>query len=356
MFCDNCGFKCDDSMDHCPSCGKKLKEKEIAYCRKCGYKIDSSMTRCPICNTQYAPEKKFEKIDETRMSELRDASGFINLKTKWWHHLLIACGGYLLMEVLFSLIGSFIIGYYQGKGTDFSCMVDETCPLETQLLYTKISATTQIISELIIIGIVMLCFMKMLKVFFKEFKDKKTWAWIGFGLIMLYAGNIIYNIFLNLIKFPQADSTNQVGVNEIIRSNPLFGFLFVVIAAPIFEEIIFRFGLFRCFTNKGKKWEIAGIILTTLIFGGVHMIATLQTAFADMNNIDTHLLFVDFVGSFPIYLIGAFALTFTYYMSKNLLASIGAHMAVNAISFFAIISLPQVEECIRQFIQLITRL
>ena len=41
---------------------------------------------------------------------------------------------------------------------------------------------------------------------------------------------------------------------------------FVVIAAPLFEEIIFRFGVFRCFVAKdNKKTGIIGLIVTTIL-------------------------------------------------------------------------------------------
>ena len=66
------------------------------------------------------------------------------------------------------------------------------------------------------------------------------------------------------------------------------------------------------------------------------MIATVEAVFADINNPNWELLKSDLL-SLPSYLIGAFCLTFVYYKSKNLLASMMVHMAWNFLAFIAIV-------------------
>ena len=151
----------------------------------------------------------------------------------------------------------------------------------------------------------------------------------------MYGLTLVYSILLEVFKLTST-STNQDAVNNIIVENPILGFLFVVVAAPLFEEIIFRFGVFRAFTNKSKKTEIIGLVVTTLLFAFVHMTATFEMTFADPSNPDGELLKSDML-SLPSYLIGAFSLTFAYYKSKNLITPMLMHMAWNLIGFIGII-------------------
>ena len=330
------------------------------FCKKCGFKLKEEDTKCPFCNHEVGKEivkakietvkeqKKvvyqeyqniFEKADETKCSNIRQSNGYVKLKTSWWHHALIAAGGYLLMNVLYTILSIVVIAFYQASGYDFSCMVEgyDACPTEVAAAYIKASAVSQLISELIIVAVVALIFIKFIKHFFKEFKDKKTWKWFGLSFAMMFGSNYVYSIILTILSAfginPEVNA-NQSAVNDIIFGSPLLGFVFVVIAAPLFEEIIFRFGVFRCFVAKdNKKAGIIGLIVTTILFAGVHMVSTFTSA-VTAEGINWALIGNDML-SLPTYLIGAFFLTFGYYKSKNFLTPILMHMAWNLISFVA---------------------
>ena len=120
----------------------------------------------------------------------------------------------------------------------------------------------------------------------------------------------------------------------MIFGMPLLGFLFVVVAAPLFEELIFRFGIFRTFTFKNKKLEIIGFIVAMFLFGAIHMVATFESVFATATP-NWDLLKSDLL-TLPVYLCGGFCLTLAYFKSKNLITSMLAHMTLNLISFIAI--------------------
>lgn len=337
------------------------------YCKKCGYKLEEDAKVCPFCNHKVNEEiirheeKKiveetvvenadnglvnYEKIDnEAAMSNIRTPLGYVNLKTKFWHHVLIACGGYLLMNIIFSVVGSALLASYMNKGYTFDCIMNATtssamyaCPIEELGPYLLVSSIGQVVGEIGLALIVLFIFIKYVKTFVLEAKDKKTWKWFGTGLAIMYGGNYAYNIILTLLQL-NSTSSNQDAVNEMIFNNPVLGFLFVVVAAPIFEEIIFRFGVFRAFTGKGKKLEIVGIVVTTILFAGIHMVSTFEEAFAVPGEVNYELLKSDLL-SLPIYLIGAFGLTFAYYKSKNFMTPVAIHMTYNCISFIAIMSL-----------------
>ena len=341
------------------------------YCKKCGYKLNESDSRCPFCNhpvneeietvvfsikkaNNVEAQKEVVKEEEPVVEDVRkqeyvnvsapkmtymkrNVLGYLNIKTNFIHHILIASIGYLAMYVVLILAARIMVSIYTSQGIDFSCLYDESLPactpdvMEANL---KISVISQIIAEFTIIGVVALIFIKYIKPLFSELKQGNTWKWIGIGFALMYGLTLVYSILLEVFKLTST-STNQDAVNNIIVENPILGFLFVVVAAPLFEEIIFRLGVFRAFTNKNKKTEIIGLVVTTLLFAFVHMTATFEMTFADPSNPDWELFKSDML-SLPSYLIGAFSLTFAYYKSKNLITPMLMHMAWNFMAFISI--------------------
>ena len=193
----------------------------------------------------------------------------MKIGTKWLHHALIACIGYFAMYILIMIISSFMISGYASQGIDFTCIIEnenfvEACPADVVNAYMMASSVSQLVGEFAVIAIVIIIFAKYLKPMFKHFIENKCYIWYLIGIGILYGGNIIYSIILDILQL-NSTSSNQDGVNEIIFNAPFVGFLFVVIAAPLFEEIIFRFGVFRAFTHGSKKKAIIGLVLTTLI-------------------------------------------------------------------------------------------
>lgn len=335
------------------------------YCKKCGYQLENNAKECPFCHelvNQQVEYPEYQKLDKEEKISYRDKLGYVNLKINGWIHAIIGCVGYALMNILFSFVGAALVASLKNQGIDFSCAMGKegisACPLEVQVAYTKAAATGQVICELLVVGIVALIFMRFLKYFFKEFKDKKTFKWFGIGFGLMYGANIAYNILLQILNVTSS-STNQDAVNEVVLQNPLLGFLFVVVAAPLFEEVVFRLGIFRAFTKRGKKLEVAGVVVTTLAFALIHMVASVEAVFADPANPDWSILLMD-LSSLPSYLIGAFFLTFAYYKSKNLLTPILMHMAWNLIGFIGIVGLGALEglesSSTQAFIELLTRL
>ena len=151
------------------------------YCKKCGYQLENNAKECPFCHepvNQQVEYPEYQKLDKEEKTSYRDKLGYVNLKINGWIHAIIGCVGYALMNILFSFVGAALVASLKNQGIDFSCAMGEegisACPLEVQVAYTKAAATGQVICELLVVGIVALIFMKFLKYFFKEFKDKKT--------------------------------------------------------------------------------------------------------------------------------------------------------------------------------------
>lgn len=320
---------------NCPYCGHEIDEKD-KFCKTCNkpnayYKEDVVDTN--VLNQEYVQyNQKYDKYEESnKLDALRTDMGYVNLNTKWYHHLLIASVGYIAMYIIVYIL---VFAYSAINAEVLSCAKTNSCSVEVLEKVNLAEATIQLVGELSVIAIVAIIFRKRLKQFFKEFKNSKTWMWFGICIGIMYVANVIYSYILQFLG-TTSTSTNQNSVNSVIFGAPLIGFIFVVFAAPLFEEIIFRFGVFRIFTGSKKK-EILGVFITMLLFAGIHMVPTFQAVFEDISNPNWELFKSDML-SLPVYLIGAFGLTFAYYKSKNLATSMVTHMVYNLISFVAII-------------------
>jgi membrane protease YdiL (CAAX protease family) len=214
--------------------------------------------------------KKKEKVS----IGLRNELGYLNLNTRFWQHLLIAIGGYFLMTILISLISKALLTFYISKGMDFSCIIGGestgVCNQESLFVYQKITMLSQVLAQLSIVAIVVAIFYKHLASLFKQAKEKKTWIWFAIGLVIIAIFDLSYAQILKSLGLDNA-SSNQEAVIAIAKSFPFIGFLLISIVGPLFEEVIFRFGIYRTFLNKGKKLEIAGLIITTILFALIHI-------------------------------------------------------------------------------------
>ena len=363
MYCKKCGFKLVGDETKCPFCGYEFSEKEEVKETESEPQIERQQEQIEDNQVEKygVSNDKYEKAIKKNRDIIRTNLGFVDIHTKWWVHLLFACVGYILVEVLISVFASIGIIVKRNNGVDFSCVSLDgglsSCPIAVQKAYYSVVNVSQVIGEILLVLIIALIFIKYIKVFFREFKDKNTWKWFGICVAISYVFDIVYSLFLNALG-TEATSTNQDAVNDMIFSMPLFGFIFVVVAAPLFEEMIFRFGIFRSFTFKSKKLVTVGLILTMFVFAGIHLVATFQEVFSG-DSPNFAILWSDLL-SLPVYLSGGFAITFAYYKSKNLASPILVHMTMNAITFVAIMYnhlITEIEsEAIVNFINLFTRL
>lgn len=151
--------------------------------------------------------------------------------------------------------------------------------------------------------------------------------------IILYLSSIIINTILILLFGDNIGNSNQGTLEKSLLNYPLIIFAFSVIFAPIVEEFVFRFSIFRPLSKKNK---VLAYIITVLFFAGIHFISS----FGELStNIEKYgqsmaydMLFNDFK-TLPIYLVGAFVLTLSYDMNKNISTNILIHMLYNGIQF-----------------------
>ena len=307
-------------------------------CIYCGHELSDDDKTCPVCgnvNKYYKDVRNQEyrrygsKDDTPAMGRL--SNGYVDLKTKWYNHLLIALA-YIAMNVL----TLFIARVYIKSNSAYGCYVDQSCSDEIKSQASNDMTIIQVLVEIALILIIAFIFIKKWKYFFKELGQGKTWMWFGIGIGVIFGFNIVYNMFLQALG-KGSDNTNQESVMEFIFSKPMWAFMFVCIAAPLFEELVFRFGVFRAFCSS-KKMQIIGIIVTSLLFAGIHMVATFEEVFSGEGAPNYQLLWDDLL-TFPSYIAGALVLTFSYYKTKNLATPILIHIANNFISYISIMML-----------------
>lgn len=133
---------------------------------------------------------------------------------------------------------------------------------------------------------------------------------------LLWLAVLVVQFFL-----PNDPSTNQVLVEQLVKSQPVFSFFMVVIFAPLTEELIFRGMLARYLfqDQKTSKQQLCFLLVSSVIFSLIHIPATLQ--------------------QFAVYTMLGLSLGWAYVTKKDLSYGIFLHALNNFISFLMILML-----------------
>lgn len=143
----------------------------------------------------------------------------------------------------------------------------ESIPNIIKILYTFIF---DIIFLLLIASIYKQEITKEFKAFFTKKNIlnniKKSLKYWSIGMIIMISTNAIIALFTNNL------AANEQAVREMIDKYPLYMAFQVMIYAPISEEIIFRKSIDKIFKNKYLY-----ILISGLIFGGLHVISSITS-------------------------------------------------------------------------------
>lgn len=169
------------------------------------------------------------------------------------------------------------------------------------------------IIKLVLCIILFFLFQKELKQNFKSITKINIKKYLIIYIIAMLCVEII-NYFI--FKLTNTLSTNDAVAKAFILSFPLNGIISSVILAPFYEELLFRLNFKNCFD---KKWIF--IIITGILFGGIHLLAASNT--------------VELLYGISYVILGT-ALSYIYYDSKNIFASIGFHSFNNIIQIIII--------------------
>ena len=149
----------------------------------------------------------------------------------------------------------------------------------------------------------------------KSFKDWKPYA-AGFAcFVFILLTGFIYSLILQKTGVIVTNNDNQQVIETTTGNYPLVSLIIFGFIGPICEELTYRVGLFS-FLKRFSKWIAYPV--TIIVFALIHFNFTASSLTNELINL-------------PYYLLGAFALTFTY-DKYGFAGSLTAHLLNNVIS------------------------
>lgn len=333
-MCPNCNKIYNDDNTttiFCPYCGKNYSDSIEKYkqCKKCNMKYllteNENSEYCPYCGEKYE--------DDDLINEEKDLFELDHYENKKKYILSIALyfGIFYIASIIVSVIVSFAWMAINNVPS-----LEENSPLYTKYM-TDVLAWSNFGVYLIAMAVLLPISFKILIKDIKEFKNNPglNFKWFGFGVLIMYGGIYASAIIVEILSFnlETGDSANQELIVSILKSggiNMILMSLMTVIFAPIIEEIVFR----KCLFGLFKKNTIKTVILSTVIFAGIHTIPTCIELLPGVITGDNKVtdLYLEFIYIFQ-YLGQAFALAFVYHKTKgNLIPCIMIHFLNNFIS------------------------
>ena len=140
---------------------------------------------------------------------------------------------------------------------------------------TKTSKTIYLILfEIMIISIITLINNKKLKEDFKKFK--KNWKKYFETYLPYYILSLVIMIISNIIinKLTGSIAGNEQSIQESLIKYPIYIFIQAAFIAPFIEEMVFRQSIRNIITDNTTF-----IIISGLIFGGLHVIGNIHSIF-----------------------------------------------------------------------------
>ena len=178
----------------------------------------------------------------------------------------------------------------------------------------NLSTIAQFISAVIVIVLMLILMGSNLKKVLRDLVRDKTIGNAILFVIIIVAFNTMYSLIVS--PYIQGTTANQEEVNKMMIEMPLLAITFVVLVAPLVEELIFRYFTFNSLKlYVDPKWAI---VITTVAFAGIHLLQSII-----MGTLVNDLIL------FPLYLIPSFLITYSYYKTKMFAVPILIHMAYN---------------------------
>ena len=168
------------------------------------------------------------------------------------------------------------------------------------------------LSDIILLTILILVFNKRIKKDFKDF-DKNYKEYLSFAIKVWFIGIIVMSIS-NAVIYQFINKPYNQQVNELILTKlPLYSVISMIMCGPFIEEITFRLSFKEHIKNK-----YAFLIITTLIFAGVHVLN-------GINNPIELLFFIPY-GSI------SFAFAYILYKTDNIFTTVLIHTFHNSLA------------------------
>lgn len=217
--------------------------------------------------------------------------------------------GFIYLILYFSIVSNFCVYLFGilakwGKITDLNFL----------------NAYLNVVVDGIYLFIALLMFKDMFLQFLKGFKEqilpvlpKFILKWYGIILLGSFAGNLIITLFNGA-----SQSANQSGIETIFGAYPIPIFIATVLFAPIVEEIVFRYIIFRIIR---KRYIILSHLISAFLFGFIHV----------SSQVLIYHNFSELIQIFPYFFMGL-VFSLSYEKNKTIAAPITLHFLNNLIA------------------------
>lgn len=148
--------------------------------------------------------------------------------------------------------------------------------------------------------------------------------------VAAYLASMVASILVTVFFGSPDSNANQDSLNSSFITNPGLVVLLAVVFAPVVEELVFRYSIFR---PLAKKNRIIAYLVTIIGFAGIHFISSVSVLITELGDPATSATamttFLEDLKSLPVYLAGAFVLTLVYDINGNIATSILTHAFYN---------------------------
>jgi uncharacterized protein len=184
-----------------------------------------------------------------------------------------------------------------------------------------VASLSQIIAAVFAIGLMIMLSKRVIKLIIKGFNLESLKQGLTYAGIM-YLISIAYGVIDMYIFNNNTVNANQQELVKIAGENPVVFVVLAVIVAPLIEELIFRYYLYKKLENRGF---ILALVVSTFLFSIIHIVPSLATG-----------TFLKDITTLPAYLLPSLVFAIAYFQTGKLAVPVFAHFAFNLVSAIVI--------------------
>ena len=179
------------------------------------------------------------------------------------------------------------------------------------------ASVSQIIAAIIAIGLMFMVSRRVYPLIIKNFtlnSFKQALRYTG----IMYLISISYGIIDTYVFNNNTVNANQQELIKIAGEYPVVFIVLAVIVAPLIEELIFRYYLYKKLEKRGF---LLALVVSTFLFSIIHIVPSFATG-----------TFLTDIATLPAYLLPSLVFAVAYYQTGKLAVPIFAHFFFNLIS------------------------
>lgn len=172
---------------------------------------------------------------------------------------------------LLAILVYFILPMFEAVPFQMLGINTATLPLVVKVIY-------MIAYETVMLALILLIFYPKLKKDFADMRQNhmnyysKYFKYWLIGLLIMMISNLLITQFTS-----NEMASNEQAVQSLFDISPIYIFFSAVIFAPLVEELVFRQGIRNIIPNK-----LLFIIVSGLVFGGLHVISSDMTSLTEL--------------------------------------------------------------------------